>query len=439
MKKLVALLLWSLTADLFAADLIQIYEMALESDPQLSAAQSSRDSAGETRPQALAKLLPEVSLSAAATRIDYDPHNESILRGKESYGTNDATLSLKQALVRFDRWITLDQSKYVIEGSKAEYDFAYLDLMWRVAQAYFKILAYEDNLDLTRAEMRAISRQLDQAKQRFDVGLIAVTDVHEVQAAYDQARANEIDAVNALDGAWEALREIVAGYEGKTLSQLRDNIPLNPPKPNNIDTWTETALKRNPEIIASINASEVARKTIDLQRSGHLPALDLVAQATNENSYSDYGYGNPADMGTIGLQLSVPIYTGGEVSSRTRQARYDFQTASDKLEQTRRKVKRDVSDAFRGILTSISRVKALGSATRSAESALEATQAGFDVGTRTMVDVLDAQRNLFRARRDFTAAHYEYILNGLKLKMGAGTLKVEDLQLINSLLTKAKG
>jgi outer membrane protein len=436
MKKLVVLLLWSCMADLLAADLVQIYEMALESDPQLAAAKSTRDSTGEARPLALAPLLPQLSLSGAATRIDYDPHNETFFRGKDTYSTNDTTLTLKQALVRFDRWIQLDQSNYTIEASKAQYESAYLNLMLRVAQAYFNILAAEDNLELTRAEMRAISRQLDQAKQRFDVGLIAVTDVHEVQAAYDQARANEISAINALDGTWEALREIVAGFDGKSINRLRSNIPLSRPNPDNVDTWTETALQRNPDIIASRNTTEVARKTIDLQRSGHLPALDLVAQAATENSDSRFGYGSDADMGTIGLQLSVPLYTGGEVSSRTRQARYDFQTSSDKLEQLRRQVKRQVSDAYRGVVSSISRVKALDSATRSAESALAATQAGFDVGTRTMVDVLTVQQNLYRARRDYEAAHYQYIIYGLQLKMSAGTLKVDDLQLINSLLKK---
>ena len=429
MKKILALFLLFSVSNAYAIDLMRLYEMALDSDPQLAAAKSSRDSVGESRPQALAPMLPQISLSASATRTDRETKAFS-----QTFDSREGNLSLNQALLHFDHWIRLDQSKNSIAGAEAEYNAAELDLMLRVAEAYFNILIAEDTLGFSRAEVRAISRQLDQAKQRFDVGLIAVTDVHEAQAAYDLARANEIIAVNGLDGAWEALREIVAGYDGRSINRLRENIPLSRPNPDSIKTWTDTAMQRNPNIIAANNSTEVARKNIDLQRTGHLPTLDLVAMGNT--SESDYRLGNDVDDASIGLQLSLPIYAGGGVSSKTRQARYDFQTAAERLEQTRRQVSREVSDNYRGVVSAISRVNALKSATRSADSALAATKAGFDVGTRTMVEVLNVQRSLYGARRDYSAARYEYILFGLRLKGAAGSLRVEDLRMINSLLKK---
>lgn len=427
MKKLIALFLLMPVTLVQGADLMQLYEMALERDPVLRAARSSRDAVTENRAQAIADMLPNISLGAEVERTWQNRPNPD-----QTYNSSAVNLSLSQPVMRFDQWINLDKTKYQISQADAEYSFQELDLIVRVAQAYFQILGAQDNLSFARAELRAIARQLDQAKQRFDVGLIAITDVHEVQAAYDQAKANEIDAINQLDSVWEGLRVIVADYGDPSINSLRARIPMSKPNPASIEEWINTALEQNPQLKAATNAVSTARKDIELQRTGHLPSLGLTANLTNAET--DSRTGMDMDSSSIGLQLSMPIYAGGGVSSRTRQARHRFQTSTEELERVRRSVRRDVSDFYRGVLSSISQIEALESATRSAQSALEATQAGFDVGTRTMVDVLTVQRNLYNARRNYAKARYDYILNGLRLKQAAGVLGVEDLRMVNSLL-----
>lgn len=426
-----ALALALMSSSAMAADLVRIYEMALDSDPALRVAQAQRDSVAETRPQALAPLLPQVNADASVIR-----NNLRTSQYKYDYTQKTASLNLSQAILRFDQWVVLDRTKNIIAQADAQVVAADLNLMMRVAQSYFSILAAQDNITFSKAELEAIGRQLDQANQRFKVGLIPITDVHEAQAAYEGAKAALISANNSLDDAWEALHEIVGSMRDRYINGLRDNIPLYSPKPADVNAWVDRAMRNNPEIIASGQASESARKNIKQQQAGHLPSLDLVAQvASLDISSQKYGRaGN--DTSAIGLQLNIPLFAGGAVNSRTRQARHDYQASVDTVEQVRRAIRREVSDAYRGIVTSISRVEALKSTVRSAESALKATMAGFEVGTRTMVEVLDVQRNLFNARRNLAQARYDYILNGLKLKNAAGSLRSDDLRLVNSLLTK---
>lgn len=427
MKRLLALALATFLQPVAAVDLLQAYDMALENDPQLRAAKSNRNSLAESRPQAIAKMLPQASVKGTATRTERE-----IPTATYDYDSSDITATVSQPLVHFEHWMSLSKSKYTIAKADADYSAAELALITRVAQAYFNILSAQDSLKFATSEREAISRQLDQAKQRFDVGLIAVTDVHEAQAAFDQARANEITAINDVDSAWEALREIVADIPDKHLNGLHNNLPLSNPDPADIDQWTDTAMARNYSIIAATNNAQAAQKNIAIKGSGHLPTLDLVG--THSRTTTEYTAMNDANISTVSLQLQVPIFAGGEVMSQTRQARYDYQTASEQLEQARRSVRRKVSDAYRGVVSSISKVKAYKAATVSAQSALDATQAGFEVGTRTIVDVLDAQRNLYRARRDYARARYDYLVNGLSLKEAAGILKPEDLRLVNALL-----
>ncbi|OGT91401.1 MAG: type I secretion protein TolC [Gammaproteobacteria bacterium RIFOXYA12_FULL_61_12] len=429
MRKVVALALVIFLPPVAAVDLIQVYDMALENDPQLHAAKSTRDSTAEAKPQAIAKMLPKVSGSGTATRTERDTPTANY-----EYDSTELTATLTQPLLHFEYWMSLSKARYTTAKADADYSAAELNLILRVAQAYFNILSSQDSLKFAESERKAISRQLDQAKQRFDVGLIAVTDVHEAQAAFDQSRANEITAQNDVESAWEALREIVADLPGDQLNGLRESLPLSKPDPADIDQWTDAAMQQNYSIIAAMNNTQAARKNIAVKASGHLPTLDAVG--THSRTTTEYSASTDADVSTIGLQLQVPIFAGGEVMSQTRQARYDYQTASEQLEQARRSVRRKVSDAYRGVVSSISKVKAYKAATVSAQSALDATQAGFEVGTRTIVDVLDAQRNLYRARRDYARARYDYIVNGLSLKEAAGILKPDDLQLVNALLTQ---
>ena len=431
MKKLVTL--WAIFVlpafmPVYALDLTQTYELGLQNDPQIQLIRAERDSVRENRPQALAQLRPTFSADGDVNRTHSDVRSSSSGATDSTYNKTVLSLSLSQPLYRKDYWIQLQQSSNQIAQAEANYVSELQNLVMRISQAYFDVLSAQDTLGFAHAETKAILRQLDQAKQRFDVGLIAITSVHEAQAAHDKARADEIQAENELDDTWEALHEIIGDSE-KVVVPLTAELPLKMPIPDSIDQWSEMALQQNPKLVARRSATAVARQNIELQRSGHYPTLALVG--SHALSRNDASSASDTDTSSIGLQLSVPLYSGGGTASRTRQAHFDFEKAQQSLDQERRAVKRQVRDAYRGVVSSISRVNALMATTVSAKSALEATEAGFEVGTRTMVDVLAEQRNLYRARRDYSHVRYDYILNGLRLKLAAGGLSQADLESIN--------
>ncbi len=426
---LLAFALWVPWVPLQAQDLLAVYDLALKNDPKLREAERRRDSVKERRVQARALLLPNIGLSGSAERIDRDNHS----RPDDNYGQNTLALNLKQPLYHRDYWLQLEQADSAIAQAEAEYAAARLDLMLRTATAYFNVLGAQDDLKFRTAEREATGRQLEQAKQRYDVGLIAITDVHEAQAAHDGARANEIQAQTQLDNAWEELREII-GNTDVPLARLGEHMALTLPDPQDIDKWAEMALKQNYAIVAAAASVDALKKDIEIKRSGHYPTLDLVGAYSAFRSSSDSAFSGDNDTTNLGLQLNLPLYAGGAVTSKTRQARFDYQAAQEALDQQRRAVNRQVRDAYRGVLSNISRVKALKAATLSAESALESTQAGFDVGTRTMVDVLNVQRNLFEARAKYARSRYDYILNALRLRQAASLLGREDLERVNAWL-----
>ncbi|PLX59735.1 TolC family outer membrane protein [Sedimenticola selenatireducens] len=418
-----------------AEDLLEIYQLALQNDAQLRAAMANRDSALEALPQAKAQLLPSVSLSSDANLVRTDVNSSSsssaLTDNPNNYATAGLSLNLTQSIYRKAYNVQLDQADRQIAQAEVTFAAEEQNLIIRVAQAYFNVLSAEDSLEFARAENAAIARQLDQAKQRFEVGLIAITDVHEAQAAFDQSRADLIQAENALDNAREAQQEIIMQVVDD-LAPLAAELPLNPPQPQNPEQWAETAQTQNLSLQAANYGVDIARLNIDLQDSGDSPTLDLVGSHSLDVSNNENG----TDLHTtvIGLQLNLPLYTGGAVTSRTRQARFDYEAAQQTLDQQRRSVNRPVRDAYRGVMSSISRVEALKASTISAQSALEATTAGFEVGTRTMVDVLNAQRDLFSARSNYAQVRYDFILNGLLLKQATGNLSTEDLKQVNGWL-----
>ncbi len=419
----------------FALDLAQVYQLGLENDPQLRASRAALNSTLETRPQALAQLLPTLSAGGNLTRTHENIKGVSPGSGRlgddDTYDSTGFSLSLNQPIYHYDYWIQLQQSDNQIAKAEAEHVSVAQNLIMRIAQAYFDVLAAQDTLGFTGAEKEAIQRQLDQAQQRFDMGFFAITDVHEAQAAFDNSTANMIQAENSVGDAWEVLHEIIGDTE-KVLALLSPDLPLNPPEPQAIDQWSESAIRQNPVLIALRSATEVARQNIQLKRSGHYPTLNLVgSHALNRTAARGR---LDSDVSFIGLQLSVPIYSGGRIISRTRQAQHDFSQSLENLDKQSRAIKRQARDTYRGVVSSISRVKALKATTISAKSALDATEAGFEAGTRTMVDVLTEQRNLYRARRDYSHVRYEYILNGLRLKLSAGILSQKDIEGVNAWL-----
>jgi len=419
----------------FALDLVQTYELGLQNDPQLRASRAAKNSTRETRTQALAQLLPSFSAGGGIKRTHENirgvKFNFGGIGDDDTYEQTGLALSLSQPIYRKDYWIQLQQSSNLIAQAEAAHVAEEQALVMRIAQAYFNVLTAQDMLGFTRAEKAAIQRQLDQAQQSFDAGLIAITDVYEAQAALDNSMANEIQAENELDDAWEALHVIIGDTE-KALALLTSNLPLNMPEPQDIDQWSETARQQNPILVALRSATAVARQNIQLQQSAHHPTLELVGSHALDRTAARGR--RDSDVSSIGLQLNIPIYSGGGVTSRVRQAQYNFERSRENLDKQRRVVKQQVRDAYRGVVSSISRGKALKATTISAKSALDATEAGFEVGTRTMVDVLAEQRNLYRARRDYSHVRYEYILNGLRLKLAAGSLSQGDLASVNAWL-----
>lgn len=419
----------------FGGDLLAIYDQALQQDPKLREAEATRNAALENKPQSLAKLLPTLSITGNLNRNSvlskFEPGSgQTFIAGARNVGfwSSGASVNLIQPIYHREYWVQLAQADNRVAQAEAEYAAEQQNLILRTANAYFGELLAQDNLGFARAELEAIERQLEQAKARFEVGLIAITDVNEAQAGYDLARANVIKAENELDNAREALREIVGPYEDN-LAGVAQEIPLQAPEPAKMEEWDSRAQENNLSLIAAQNKAELAKKSIDLQFAGHLPTLDLVGSAGFTDNNRPRGI--PTESQVIGMQFNMPLFQGGGVDSRVRQARYEYTSAQEGLDRQRRAVTRQVKDAYRSILSSINQVKALQAAVVSAQSAKEASEAGFEVGTRTMVDVLAEQRNLYRTQRDYAKTRYDYILASLALKEAASLLRREDIELIN--------
>ena len=423
-----------------AEDLIQIYDLAVQSDPKLREAEQNLFATKEKRPQAMALLLPNVNLQgtvnlnslenrAAASGITSllqsmsggaGSGGGSLPNRSQTYVSQNGHAQLSQPIYNRSYWMTLKQTDSIIAGAEAQFLNSQIDLMQRTTEKYFGVLEAADNVTVQEAYVKANERQLEQTRQRFDVGLVAITDVNNSQAQYDISKANLIVAKRQLDDAWEALRVIV-GPLSAPLARLGEKLPLAPPRPNNVDTWADTAQRNNLSIIAAHENAASAKTNIEIQKSAFYPKLDL--NATYDINRSGYTYqNNDANIGVVGMTLTVPVFQGGGDLSRTRQAGYQFRAAQDQLDQTRRTVDQSVKDAFRGILSSIEDVKARLAAVISNRANLESTQAGLEVGTRTQVDLLNAQRQLFEAEGQYLASRYKYILNGVKLHAATSTL-----------------
>jgi outer membrane protein len=423
-----------ISANCMAADLLSVYKLAEKNDPTYLQEASTLKATLEARPQAMSQLLPTVRFSADTTRFDQDISSASTFgsAGNVNFNSRGYSLNITQPIFRRDRFIALDQADSEIKQAEAELGSALQDLIIRTAESYFDVLAAKDNLEFAQAEVKSLSRQLEQANQRFEVGLSAITDVQEAQAGYDLAVAQEILARNTIDNAQEAMREITGDYV-TDFQALGNDMSLVRPEPEAIESWTELSLEQNLVMVAARQAAETARDEIKRQSAGHYPTLDLVGSHGYDSNGGRFG-STKTHASSIGLELNIPIYSGGLVSSQTREAHQNYNVAMHALEQARRSAQRLTRQAYLGVISGISQVNALKQAVVSSESALEATEAGFEVGTRTAVDVVASQRTTSEARRNYSQAKYDYILDTLRLKQAAGTLSTEDLVLINDWL-----
>ncbi|MFO0335790.1 MAG: TolC family outer membrane protein [Pseudomonadota bacterium] len=448
---LTGLLAASLPGLAAAADLAEVYQRALRNDPQLREAEALRLAAREARPQALASLLPQLSASGGyeqsendGNRLEFDATgNAAPFASASDLDVRTWQVQLRQTIFRWDQFATFRRAG--VEVAQAEVDFraAQQDVILRTAQAYFNVLAARDTLDAAEAAAEAISRQLEQAEKRFEVGLIAITDVQEAKAAADQANATVIGAKRALATAREQLRELT-GDAFDELEKPGDDMPLVSPDPASEDDWVKAALDQNLRLQSSRLAAEIARENIAVARGGHLPTLDLVVGRSSFEQDGDsttprgtFTTDTSNDEDSIGIQVTVPIYSGGATSSRVREAVYRQRAARERLERTARETERRTRDAYLGVLSEISRVQSLRQALESSRTALAATEAGYEVGTRTAVDVLDARRRLFQAQTDYARSRYDYVLNVLALEQAAGTLDEARLTRVNGWLSDA--
>jgi len=435
MKTTALSLLLLFSSSLAAQNLLDTYHLALQNDPVLRQSLANKMAVSENKDQSVARLLPSVSFNAT-TGMNWSKQESRFNNAigqptKNSFGDSRFTINLVQPVFHWDMWVQLSQSEKQVAQAEASYLAEQQNLILKTTEAYFAVLAAQDDLTFSLSEQKTIARQLEQAQQRFEVGLIAITDVYEAQAGYDQSRSDVIAAENTVENSKEALTEII-GYYSSPLHALGDELPLTKPTPTNIKQWNTQALNQNLTILVAKNESEIIQDNIDTQRSGHYPQLDIVGQfGMNDTTGNLWSHGNTE---SIGLQLNVPLFEGGQVSSRTRQAEHQYTQARERLIATQRAVTKDVKDAYRGVLSSISQVEALKSAVKSGKSALEATEAGFEVGTRTMVDVLSATRNYTNAQSRYAKSRYAYLINSIRLKNAASTLDIADIESINRYL-----
>lgn len=419
-----------------ATNLLDAYKDAVQNDPQILQAKARYDLAKESENIAFSSLLPKLNFTAGYS-ISSNERHDNDTNTVFDYDTDRASygVSLSQEIFSLGTWNSLDAAEKRALSAQAGYDLAQQALISRVANAYFTVLKRQDTLEFVVAEKKAIERQLEQTKQRFNVGLTAITDVHEAQANYDSAIAQEIRAENDIEIAKEALREITGKYYNEFDGINTVRFDAAKPSPANIQDWVSKAENHNLELKSKELAVEAAKFDIDQAEAGHYPTLDLTASLSNtkdDDTIAGVDVNRPnLNSSQIGIQLTVPLYSGGATSAAVRQAQASYVIASEDMELTHRSAVRQVRTSYSDVVALVSTLKALEQSVVSAESALKATQAGFEVGTRTIVDVLNSTRNLYNAKSNLSNTRYDYILATLALKQASGSLSAADVEAVN--------
>ncbi|WP_317204690.1 TolC family outer membrane protein [Janthinobacterium sp.] len=444
-KPFIAVLIASafLSLNAQAADLIQVYQQALANDAQYASARASLAAGQERVPQGLSGLLPSAAASGSNTRgySNFSPFNVGqmvtnpiglpVLAAEQAghSHTNTYNLTLSQPLFRWANWQQYQQSKLAQAAAEAQFAQSQQDLMTRVAQAYFDVLTAQDNLGSTQAQKVATTEQLASAKRNFEVGTQTITDTHEAQAAYDLVVAQEFAAINDLDNKRAALQTII-GESPAALAPIRTGVAISAPVPAAVEPWIASAEQQNYGVVNAQLSLESAKRDIERNRAGHYPTLDLIANAGHTNTT---GLGR-TNNNAIGVQWSVPLFSGFAVTSKVRESIALEDKARGDLETARRTASQGARQAYLGVNSGLAQVKALEAAEVSSKSALDSNKLGYQVGVRINIDVLNAQKQLFSTQKDLAKARYDTIMNGLRLKSAAGTLKETDLGIVNALL-----
>jgi outer membrane protein len=444
-----------------AKDLIGVFEDAVHNDPVIRQADANRLAARESKPQALAALLPQLNGTAGITRDHQSGFQSQIFEVANANNPNgppqlavtrtadqiDNTiqqwaLNLRQNVFSWSNWMALKAASQEVAQAEANYAAAEQQLILRVSQAYFTVLTAYDTLQADQTALEAIARQLDQANKRFEVGLIAITDVEDAKAARDSAASTVIADKRTLATSEDQLQEIT-GQQYDALAKPGPDMPLHNPEPADQDRWVNISLEQNLTLISSRLQADIARENVRVAQGGHLPTLDLVAGRSWNYTSSDQIFDGTSFPNVdskvndrqIGLQFTLPIYSGGFTQSKVRQAQYQWIAAKEGVVQSSRATERQARDAYLGVISGIARVQALRQAVESNQTSLKATEAGYEVGTRTSVDVLNARRLLVQAQTNYATARYDYIVSVLQLRLAAGNLDRTQLTELNSTLT----
>ncbi len=415
-------------------DLMQIYREAQQNDPTIAAAKAQWLATQERLPQARAGILPSVSLSASANLNNYDAtiKSDPAVDINRNYGQYGATVSASQPLYRMQNVIAVDQSKEVVAQAEFVLGTAQQDLILRVAVVYFDVLLAQFNIELAEAQKAAVSEQLAQAKRNFEVGVATITDTNEAQAKYDQIVAGEITTRNEYDNRMTALRAIIGRFP-RELKRIGGEVVPKAPEPNALDHWVELALKDNLSVRISQAAYDIATLEVDRAKAGHYPTLDLVGSlgAQGSNGTVNSGVSSDSRSAAIGVQFALPIYAGGGIESRVREAVALKEKARQDLETARRVALFNAQTGYSGVNSAVASVKAFEQALISAQTAYASNKLGQEVGVRTNLDVLNTQQIVFSTRRDLAQAYFNYLTSQLRLRSAVGALTESDLEAIN--------
>lgn len=415
-----------LSLDATALDLMSAYRDAQAYDSQFSSARAAREANSEKSVQGRAGLLPTANITGSANKVS----GESTLNPNINYSANAYQLLLRQPLYNRANADLYEQSKLQVAVSEVQFDQAKSDLMVRLAQAYFDVLAAQDTIAFIQAQRVAIAEQLASAKRNFEVGTATITDTHEAQARFDLSNAQEIAANNDLEVKRNAFAQIT-GKIPPSLASLKPGVKLSPPEPVSMDPWVQSAESGNFGVVAQGLLAEIAKLDISRNRAGHLPTVDAVASYGSNTSF--FTTAITTTTTNIGVQLTIPLFSGYATSSKIREAISLEDKARADLNTARRNAAQSTRTAFLGVLSGLSQTRALEAAEVSSKSALDANRLGYEVGVRINIDVLNAQQQLYSTRRDLAKARYDTLMNSLKLKAAAGSLSEADLAQFNEL------
>jgi outer membrane protein len=439
-------------------DLVQVYDDAAQFDPTIAGANATRLAQREAFPQALAALLPQVNGNWAISRTKSESSQaetfpdavtgQSVVLPITSNGYTDQrgyNLQLQQSVFSWAQWSSLSRAHKQVAQAEAEYKVAQQNLITRVASAYFNVLSAQDTVTADQSALTAVTQQLEQANKRYDVGLIPITDVKEAQAQHDADAAAVIEAKRQLASVQQALREIT-NQDYASLAKPGEDLPLNPPQPADPDHWVQASMDQNLSLLSSRLAADVARDAVNVSFAGHLPTVAITASRNHENDTINQvsAFGGPPvsarfpaaqTSNEIQLQVTVPIFSGGLTQSQVRQAQYNWIAAKDNMQAVSRQTEHLARDSYNGLVSKIAQVQALRQGLESAQVALQATTAGYDVGTRTEVEVLQSQQSLVQAQTSYAQSRYDYLLDIINLRLAAGTLDRATLVEINKWLT----